>query len=73
MSKKEKSVLVVRHGAYGDMIHMSHLPRLFKGNGFSFVGVSTGKKGSQIFAHNPFIDKLHFMEFGGSRIPKKSC
>ena len=57
-----KSVLVARHGAYGDMIHCTHLPRLLKENGYDFVGFSTGKRGANILKNNPFIDKLHYAE-----------
>ena len=64
-SKKEKmskSVLISRHGAFGDTIHCTHLPRLLKDNGYDIVGVSTGKRGAQIFKSNPFIDRLHYAE-----------
>lgn len=57
-----KSVLIARHGAYGDCIHVSHLPQLLKENGYSIVGVSTGKKGLNIFYGNPYIDKIHYCE-----------
>jgi len=57
-------VLISRNGAYGDMIHMSHLPRLLKDQGWDFVGVSTGYKGKQILAQNPFVDRLHYFEAG---------
>jgi ADP-heptose:LPS heptosyltransferase len=46
------------------MIHMSHLPRLLKDNGATFLGVITGYKGRQILANNPFVDKIHYFEFG---------
>ncbi len=57
-----KSVLVARHGAYGDMVHVSHTPRLLKENGYDFVGFSTGKRGLNILKNNPFIDKIHYAE-----------
>lgn len=60
--KPKKSALIVRHGAYGDMIHVSHLPRLLKDNGYDLVGFSTGKRGMNILKYNPFIDKFHFAE-----------
>ena len=66
-SKKErflKSVLVARHAAYGDMIHVSHLPRLLKENGYDKVGFSTGKRGLNILKNNPFIDQIHYAELG---------
>lgn len=63
-----KKVLIARTGAYGDIIHMSHLPRLLKENGFDFVGVATGFKGKQLLDGNPFIDIIHFFEPGGRNI-----
>jgi ADP-heptose:LPS heptosyltransferase len=65
-----KKVLIVRHGAYGDIVHTTHLPRLLKDNGFDYVGYSTGWKGRQVLEGNPLIDKLHYMEFGGKDITK---
>ena len=56
-----KKVLINRNGAYGDIIHMSHLPRLLKDNGWDYVAVSTGYKGKQLLEHNPFIDKFVFL------------
>ena len=47
------------------MIHISHLPRLLKDNGWDFIGVITGYKGAQILANNPFVDQIHYLEFGG--------
>ena len=58
------SVLVARHGAYGDMVHVSHIPRLLKENGYDNVGFSTGKRGANILKNNPFIDRLHYAELG---------
>ena len=57
-----KSVLVARHAAYGDMIHVSHIPRLLKENGYDKVGFSTGKRGLNILKNNPFIDTIHYAE-----------
>ena len=58
-------ILICRNGAYGDMIHMTHLPRLLKDQGWDFVGVLTGYKGKQILGKNPFVDIIHFFEPGG--------
>lgn len=58
------SVLIVRHGAYGDMIHCTHLPRLLHDQGFNLIGLSTVKRGLNIFKNNPFIDKIHYSELG---------
>lgn len=63
-----KRILINRHGAFGDMIHMSHLPRLLMEQGASVVGVHTGYKGRQVLANNPFIDIVHFFEPSGRDI-----
>jgi ADP-heptose:LPS heptosyltransferase len=60
-----KRILINRNGAFGDMIHMSHLPRLLKDQGWKFVGVVTGYKGEKILANNPFVDQMHYFEFAG--------
>jgi ADP-heptose:LPS heptosyltransferase len=56
-------VLINRNGAWGDMIHVTHLPRLLKDQGWDFVGVSTGIKGYKVLQNNPFVDKVHYFEF----------
>lgn len=53
-----KKALISRYGAYGDIIHMSHLPRLLKDQGFDIVDVETNQKGYQLLYGNPFIDTL---------------
>ena len=53
-----KKALIIRYGAYGDIIHMSHLPRLLRENGFAEVHVETNYKGYQLLCHNPFITKI---------------
>lgn len=50
--------LIIRHCAFGDAIHASHLPHLLSDKGFE-VHVNTNFKGYQIFAYNPFIKELH--------------
>ena len=55
-----KKALVVRCGAYGDVIHMSHLPHLLKDKGFDVVDVETNWKGLQLLRDNPFIDNILF-------------
>lgn len=57
-----KSVLISRFGAYGDIIHMSHLPRLLKDQGYDTVHVETNVKGYQLLSLNPFIDRCWSME-----------
>ena len=61
--KTVKSVLISRYGAYGDILHMSHLPRMLKEEcGFDYVAVDTNFKGYQILSLNPFIDKFYFFD-----------
>lgn len=57
-----KKCLISRYGAYGDIIHISHLPHLLKDQGFDVVDVETNWKGFQILQSNPFIDKLKMIE-----------
>lgn len=57
-----KKVLISRYGAYGDIIHMSHLPRLLKDQGFDQVDVEVNWKGYQLLGDNPFIDHLYLYE-----------
>lgn len=57
-----KSVLISRFGAYGDIVHCSHLPRLLKENGYDYVTFETNYKGTQLLTNNPFIDELLFFE-----------
>ena len=64
-------VLINRNGAYGDMVHMTHLPRLLKGKGWDYVAVATGYKGMRILRNNPFIDKFHYYEFHGDGTSKE--
>ena len=59
-----KSALIIRHGAYGDMIHCTHLPKLLKDQGYDFIALSTGKRGVNIFKNNPLIQKVHYSELG---------
>lgn len=54
--------LIIRYGAYGDIIHMSHLPRLLKDKGFTQVDVDTNFKGYQLLCENPFIDNIFYCE-----------
>lgn len=57
-----KRVLISRYGAYGDIIHMSHLPHLLKDSGFDVVDVETNWKGFQLLQNNPYINKLTMFE-----------
>lgn len=49
--------LIIRHCAFGDAIHASHLPRLLSDQGYT-VDIDTNFKGSQVFAYNPFVNKM---------------
>ncbi len=53
-----KKVIISRYGAYGDMIHCSHLPHLLKNKGYDFVAFETNFKGFQIIYNNPYVDKV---------------
>lgn len=46
------------------MVHVTHIPRLLKENGYDFVGFSTGKRGLEILKNNPFINQVHYAELG---------
>lgn len=64
---KGKRISIIRHGAYGDVIHCSHLPRLFKEKGASFVRFEVNVKGHHILQQNPHIDELRFFNPQDSR------
>lgn len=54
-----KKALIIRYAAYGDIIHMSWIPRALKEvYGYDIVDVETNPKGYNLLAHNPFIDNL---------------
>ena len=50
--------LIIRHCAYGDGIHCSHLPRLLNAKGYTTIDINTNPKGSSIFKHNPFVNTI---------------
>ena len=53
-----KKALVIRYGAYGDIIHMSWIPRALKLDGYDVVDVETNFKGyykNSMEAENPSI------------------
>jgi len=56
-----KKALISRYGAYGDIIHMSHLPRLLAEDGY-VVDVETNYKGLQLLTNNPYINNIIFFE-----------
>jgi ADP-heptose:LPS heptosyltransferase len=55
-------VLISRYGAYGDIIHCSHLPRLLKDQGATQVDFETNFKGYQLLKYNPFIDNILYFD-----------
>jgi len=57
-----KKAYMRRYGAYGDLIHATHIPRLLKEKeGFDYVAVEYNPKGMAVWANNPFIDNhIHF-------------
>ena len=54
-----KTAMIYRLGAYGDVLHMSHLPRLIKEHyKVDILDVETSIRGMQILQQNPYIDNL---------------
>jgi ADP-heptose:LPS heptosyltransferase len=52
-------LLISRLGAFGDVLHASHLPRLLKESGkYSHITFETNIKGHKILYNNPYIDEL---------------
>lgn len=56
-----RRVYISRFGAFGDQTHASHIPRIFKEEGYH-VTFEYNYKGAQLLALNPFIDKHIFFE-----------
>jgi len=57
----KKKALIIRYGAYGDIIHCSMLPRILSEEGYD-VTFEYNWKGLQLLAHNPYIKKHIFYE-----------
>ena len=57
MKANIKKVLLIRLGAYGDMIIVTPLLRLLKEHGYH-VTLNCNKRGEAIIRHNPYIDKI---------------
>lgn len=56
-------ILVSRYGAFGDVIHCSHLPRLIKEHyNPDVLDFETNHKGYQILLENPYIDNLRHID-----------
>lgn len=56
-----KRVYLIRYGAFGDHLHMSHCIRAFKEEGYH-VSFEYNWKGAQIHAFNPYIDNHVYNE-----------
>lgn len=57
--KFKESVYIVRYAAFGDAIHLSHVPRILKEKcGVRRIVFETNPKGEQILRNNPYIDKI---------------
>lgn len=52
-----KKLLISRYGAFGDVLHCSHLPRLFSEAGYT-VDFETNEKGYKVLYNNPYINNL---------------
>lgn len=50
----DKKALIIRYGAYGDIIHCSMLPRILAEDGYE-VTFEYNHKGAQLLSHNPYI------------------
>lgn len=51
-----KKALVVRYGAYGDMIIITPVIKKLKEEGY-YVVLNTGKRGKEVFENNPNVDE----------------
>lgn len=54
---KTKTVLLVRYGAFGDMIMITPLLRALKEDGYH-VTLNCSPQGVEMLRHNPFVDKF---------------
>jgi ADP-heptose:LPS heptosyltransferase len=52
-----KKVLIIRLGAYGDHLCVSHVLKRLKELGY-YVIYNTNKRGKEVFEHCPHIDEL---------------
>lgn len=67
MSKK--TALVIRCGAYGDMVIVSPVFKALRAAGYDNIICHTGKRGLEVLKFNPFIDKFIEYEFEGKENP----
>lgn len=69
-----KTACISRYGAFGDLLHVAHIPELIKKHyGIDHVTVETNYQGVQIFAHNPFVDEvkqINPLQFTWSKLEK---
>ena len=61
-----KRALIVRLGAYGDMIIITPILQYLKDNDYH-ITLNTSKRGLQLFKHDPRIDK--FIEYKDNSVP----
>jgi ADP-heptose:LPS heptosyltransferase len=52
-----KKVLVIRYGAYGDMIIITPVMKKLKEEGY-YVILNTTKRGKEVFAGSPYVDEI---------------
>ena len=58
-----KTCFISRFGAFGDLLHCSHLPKLIKEHyGVTHLDFETNYQGYQILQNNPFIDNLIYVD-----------
>lgn len=58
-----KTCYISRFGAYGDLLHASHLPRLIKDYyRVDTIDFETSYQGYQILQNNPYVDNLIFTD-----------
>lgn len=57
MPAKKKKLLIIRYAAYGDMLIVSPIIRLYHKKGYK-VDVETKPSGKVILKHNPFVNKI---------------
>jgi ADP-heptose:LPS heptosyltransferase/predicted SAM-dependent methyltransferase len=58
---EDNSVLIIRYGAFGDMLILSPVFRLFKERGYK-VHFNCVPESYEALRYNPYIDKFHFQD-----------
>jgi heptosyltransferase-2 len=65
----DKKALVIRTGAYGDMLIISPLFKALKGKGYHVI-LHTGQRGIDVLKNNPYIDEIIPYELEGKENPQ---